>query len=91
MVWTIEYSSKVVKAFKKDLDREVVRRIVAKLEEAAGLEDPTSTAKPMTGNLKGLWAYRIDGGYRAIVDIQPKRLVIFAVEAGPRRGIYGDH
>lgn len=88
MAWQIEYAPRVVKAFKKDLDREVVRRMIAKLEEAAELEDPTDTAKPMTGNLKGLWSYRIAGGYRVIADVQFDRLIIFAVEAGPRRDVY---
>lgn len=88
MVWRIEYTPRVVKAFKKDLDREVVRRMIATLEEAAGLEDPTDMAKPMAGNLKGLWSYRIAGGYRVIADVQPGRLVILAVEAGPRREVY---
>lgn len=88
MAWQIEYAPRVVKAFKKDLDREIVRRMIAKLEEAAELDDPTTTAKPMTGNLKGLWSYRIAGGYRVIADVQPGRLVIFAVEAGPRRDVY---
>lgn len=88
MAWQIEYAPRVVKAFKKDLDREIVRRMIAKLEEAAELDDPTTTAKPMTGNLKGLWSYRIAGGYRVIADVQPDRLVIFAVEAGPRRDVY---
>lgn len=90
MAWTIEYAPKVLKAFKKDLDRQIVRRMIAKLEEAAELEDPTATAKSMTGNLKGLWSYRIAGGYRIIADIQQDRLVIFALEAGPRREVYGD-
>lgn len=90
MVWTIEYSPKVIRTFKKDLDRQIVRRIVAKLEEAAELDDPAATAKPMTGNLKGLWSYRIGGGYRVLADIQSDRLVIFAVDAGPRRDIYDD-
>jgi len=88
LAWTIEYSPKVIKAFKKDVDRQIVRRIVAKLEEAAQLDDPTATAKPLTNNLKGLWSYRVAGGYRVIADIQPGRLVIFAVDAGPRKNVY---
>ncbi|WP_120003522.1 type II toxin-antitoxin system RelE family toxin [Nesterenkonia muleiensis] len=90
MAWTIEYTPNVLQAFKKDPDRQIVRRMIAKLEEAAELEDPTATAKPMTGNLKGLWSYRIGGGYRVIADIQQDRLVIFALKAGPRRNVYGD-
>jgi mRNA-degrading endonuclease RelE of RelBE toxin-antitoxin system len=88
LAWTIEYAPRVVKAFRRELDRATVRRMIAKLEEAAELDDPTATAKPMRGNLKGLWSYRIAGGYRVIVDVQPDRLVIFAVEAGPRRDVY---
>ena len=62
--------------------------MIAKLEEAASLEDPTVMAKPMTNNLRGLWYYRIAGGPRVIVDVQPNRMVILAVEAGPRDKVY---
>lgn len=62
--------------------------MIAKLEQAADSDDPRAMAKPMTGNLRGLWSYRIAGGYRGIADIQHDRLVIFAVEAGPRRDVY---
>lgn len=62
--------------------------MILKLEEAAELKDPTGMAKPITGNLKGLWSYRIGGGYRVIADVQADRLVIFAVEAGPRKNGY---
>lgn len=62
--------------------------MILKLEEAAELKDPTEMAKPITGNLKGLWSYRIGGGYRVIADVQADRLVIFAVEAGPRKNGY---
>ena len=46
------------------------------------------TGDPMTNNLRGLWSYRIAGGYRVIVDIQRDRMVILAVEAGPRDKVY---
>lgn len=88
MAWTVEYAPRVVRSFKKDLDRETVRRMMAKLDEAALLDDPTDMAKPMAGNLKGLWSFRIAGGFRVIADVQPNRLVILAVEAGPRRDVY---
>lgn len=88
MTWSIEYAPRVVRSFKKELDREIVRRIIAKLEEAAELDDPTAMAKPMRGNLKGLWSYRIAGGYRVIADVQSDRLIIFAVEAGARKDVY---
>lgn len=90
MAWTIEYSRGFQRAVRKDLDREIVRRMLSKLEEASKLDDPRDMAKPLTGNLKGLWSYRIAEGYRVIVDIQADRLVIFAVQAGPRRDVYED-
>lgn len=62
--------------------------MIAKLEDAAQQEDPTVMAKPMTGNLKGLWSYRIAGGYRVIADVQPDRMIILAVAAGPRKNVY---
>lgn len=62
--------------------------MIAELEAAACLEGPTEIAKPMTNNLRGLWSYRIAGGYRVIVDVQRDRMVILAVEAGPRDKVY---
>lgn len=88
MAWAIELAPAAQRAFRKELDRQIVRRMVSKLEEAACLDDPTATAKPMTGNLRGLWSYRIAGGYRVIADVQTDRMVILAVEAGPRDKVY---
>ena len=61
---------------------------IAELEEAASLEDPTDMAEPMTNNLRGLWSYRIAGGYRMIMDIRRDRMVTLAGEAGPRDKVY---
>ena len=43
--------------------------------------------KALSGNLKGLWRYRI-GDYRLIADIQDNELVIVAIDIGHRREIY---
>ena len=43
--------------------------------------------KALTGNLAGLWRYRI-GDYRLIADIQDGKLVILMLEVGHRSGIY---
>lgn len=45
-------------------------------------------AEPMTNNLRGLWSYRIAGGYRMIMDIRRDRMVTLAGEAGPRDKVY---
>ena len=53
----------------------------------ADTDDPRFHGKALTGNLKGLWRYRIMD-YRLIVDIQDEQLIIVAVDFNHRRKIY---
>jgi len=50
-------------------------------------EDPYAYGKPLKGNLKEKWRYRI-GDYRLICNINDKKIVILVLEAGHRREIY---
>ncbi len=50
-------------------------------------ENPRLHGKALTGNLKGLWRYRIMD-YRLIIDIQDEQLIIVAVDFNHRRKIY---
>ncbi len=50
-------------------------------------ENPRITGKPLKGNKKGIWRYRV-GDYRILCDIQDKKLVILALELGNRKEIY---
>ncbi len=50
-------------------------------------EDPRVYGKALSGNLKGLWRYRIMD-YRLIVDIQDDKLIIVAVDFDSRNKIY---
>jgi addiction module toxin, relE/stbE family len=50
-------------------------------------ENPRLHGKALTGNLKGLWRYRIMD-YRLIVDIQDEQLIIVAVDFNNGRKIY---
>ena len=50
-------------------------------------DSPKLLGKALTGNLKGLWRYRIMD-YRLIVDIQDEQLIIVAVDFNHRRKIY---
>ena len=49
--------------------------------------NPRSTGKSLTNNLKGLWRYRI-GDYRLICEIRDKELIILALAVGHRKSIY---
>ena len=87
MKWTIKYSDSFIKEF-GTLDRTIqlmVRNWIRKhLQETI---DPRIYGKPLTGNLKGLWRYRI-GDYRLLVEIQDSVLIIRFVSIGHRKEIY---
>ena len=86
MAWTIEVSEKAFRALRK-MDKQTARRIRNELSEIAKLEDPRSRGKALTGNLAGVWRYRV-GDYRILCDIEDGRLVILVVEVAHRREVY---
>lgn len=71
----------------RKLDRQVSKRITAKLREISQLDDPRSIGKGLTGNLAGLWRYRV-GDYRIICDIEDAVLVILVIDVAHRREVY---
>lgn len=86
MAWTIEVSEKAFRALRK-MDKQTARRIRNELSEIAKLEDPRSRGKALTGNLAGVWRYRV-GDYRILCDINDGRLVILVVDVAHRREVY---
>ena len=87
MAWTIEYADTAMGQLRK-LDKQTARRIVDYMDERiAGLEDPRSTGKALTGPLGGLWRYRV-GDCRVICDMQDGALRVLVVLVGNRREIY---
>ncbi len=86
MAWTIEVSEKAFRALRK-MDKQTARRIRNELLEIAKLEDPRSRGKALTGNLAGVWRYRV-GDYRILCDIEDGRLVVLVVDVAHRREVY---
>ena len=87
MAWTIEYADTAIGQLRK-LDKQTTRRIVDFMDERiAGLENPRSTGKALTGPYGGFWRYRV-GDYRVICDIQDGALRVLVVQLGNRREIY---
>lgn len=84
--WEVVFSDKAEKALAK-LDRPVQKRIRDVLDAVAASGLPRGRGHSLTGNLAGLWRYRV-GDYRIIVDIQDARLVIVALDIGHRSGVY---
>jgi mRNA interferase RelE/StbE len=84
--WALETSPQFDRVARK-LDRQVIRRVKAYLDEVCELEDPRSRGKALTGDLAGYWRYRI-GDYRDLVEIRDHELVIIAISLGHRSTIY---
>ena len=53
----------------------------------AQLEDTRSRGGALTGNLAGVWRYRV-GDYRILCDIKDGRLVILVVDVAHGRDIF---
>ena len=87
MSWQIETTSRFDKEFKK-LDRYTQKLIHGWItKNIDNTDDPRRHGKPLTGDLSGLWRYRI-GDYRLICTLNDDRLIILALSIGHRRDIY---
>lgn len=87
MVWTIEYTETASDQLRK-LDKQMARRIVDYLDDrVAGLDDPRSLGRVLTGPFGGLWRYRV-GNCRVICDIQDGVSRILVVRIGARDSVY---
>lgn len=87
MGFRVEISEELNKKIKK-LDKSTKRTLHSYIKKnLVDVENPRIKGKALTGNLKGLWRYRIMD-YRLIVDIQDDILVIVAIDFGHRSKIY---
>jgi mRNA interferase RelE/StbE len=86
--WRLQTSPQFDKTDRR-LDRAVLRRVKAYLEEVCQLDDPRQRGKGLTGDLAGYWRYRI-GDWRVIAEIRDEELVIVAIGLGHRSTIYRD-
>lgn len=66
-----------------------MRKIIAKYSNniLEYTDDPRKHGKALTGNLKGVWRYRV-GDYRLFADIEDDIVTIFIFEIGHRKEIY---
>lgn len=87
MSWRLIYSKKAQKCLKVLDPRhaEIVMRWLGKNIE--GCENPRAHGKPLKGDKKGVWRYRV-GNYRVLCDIRDEELVVVAVEVRHRQGAY---
>ena len=86
-MWKVEFSKDAKKTFLK-LDKPIQILISSWiLKHLIKADDPRLYGKPLTGNLKRLWRYRV-GDYRLICNISDAVLTIHIIEVGHRKEIY---
>ncbi len=86
-VWRVVFDEDARRDFAK-LDLQIQRKIQRYLRERLATdEDPKRFGKPLSGNLKDFWRYRIED-YRLICRIVDDQLIVIVVEVGHRRAIY---
>lgn len=87
MTWRIEITRTAEKQITK-LDRNAQRSIQRFLRERlASADNPRQWGKPLRGESRGLWRYRV-GDYRLICDIQDEKITVLILEVGHRKDVY---
>lgn len=86
-MWRLMFSKKAEKQLSK-IDPGVRRVIVSwLLKNLDGCSDPRVHGKSLTGNMSGIWRYRV-GDYRVLCEIRDEELIVLALEIGHRRDVY---
>lgn len=87
MKYDVEYSKTAMNTIKK-MDSSASKLIRTWIEKnLMNTENPRIKGKPLTGDLKGLWRYRV-GDYRILAEIQDDKIVILILDIGHRSKIY---
>jgi mRNA interferase RelE/StbE len=85
--WLVEFDRSAAGDLRK-LGHEGQRLVLTYLRKRiATIEDPRRFGRPLTGDRKGLWRYRV-GDYRIIAAIEGERFVVLVVSVGHRREVY---
>lgn len=87
MGWKVEVSRTAEKQISK-LDRVAQSAIIKFLRRKLdGAENPRQWGKPLRGDKKDLWRYRV-GDYRLICDVQYGRVTVLVLEVAHRKEAY---
>ncbi len=84
MIYKVRFTKLAIKELNK-LNYNTKSLIIGWIEKNLNdTENPYIHGKPLVGNKKGQWRYRI-GDYRIITEINDNELIILVVEVGHRR------
>ena len=86
-IWRVEFDRDAARDLRK-LGADAQRRVLRYLRERiATAQDPRRFGRPLTGDLKGLWRYRV-GDFRIVASVEDDRFVVLVVTVGHRREVY---
>ena len=87
MTWSVEWDDRARRELRK-LDPEAQNEILRYFRERIAVDrDPRRFGKALTGEMKGLWRYRVRD-YRAVCRIESERLVVLVLRVAHRREVY---
>jgi mRNA interferase RelE/StbE len=85
--WRVDFDRSAARDLRK-LGHEGQRLVLSYLRKRiATAENPRRFGQPLTGDLRGLWRYRV-ADYRIVAAIEEHRLVVLVVSVGHRREVY---
>jgi mRNA interferase RelE/StbE len=87
MSWDYSFEAKARRQL-HDLGPSAAAQIVAYLDKRiCGTSDPRAFGKPLSGNLKGYWRYRVRD-WRVLCRFEDQVLIVVVVALGHRSTIY---
>lgn len=89
-IYEVKFTESAEKDFKKlSKTNKAIAKLIKKwiLENLIGTQNPKQRGKVLTGNLKGLWRYRV-GSYRIVAEIKDDVLLILIIEISDRKETY---
>lgn len=79
--------SRAVDKWLRKADARVARSIRDAIRWIAAAENPRVKGKALTGNLAGLWRYRV-GDYRIVCRLDDAELMVLVLRIGHRSSVY---
>jgi len=87
LTWKIEFDAEVEKELRK-LGHTAQKKIITFLKEKIILSDnPRLLGKPLSGDLTGVWRYRV-GDYRILAQLEDKNFIVLVIHVGHRKNVY---
>ena len=87
MSYTVKFSPRALRKLKR-MDANNYERLVHWVENhLEGTETPRQYGEALTGDLRGLWRYRV-GNYRLVAQIEDDKLIVLMVKIDKHEDIY---